>query len=573
MKTNSTSQSGFFNPRFLLALTLCAAGFFLGAASFAANPTPPGWSLITSPNTSATQHNYLSAVTCASVRDCWAAGTYYSGSVYQTLIEHWDGTSWAIVPSPNATTTDNNGLGGVTCASASDCWAVGNYTYYYNTLPPPAPCESNTCIPYTQTLIEHWDGTAWTIVASPNSSPTENNWLSSVACTSSSDCWAVGSYHTGSTNDPSDKTLIEHWDGNSWAEVDSPNCPGFCSHSDSLVAVTCVSGSDCWAVGDSGSNTLTEHWDGNSWSWVQAPEWGDESGVSYYYGVACTSASDCWVVGRYDGFDENTYGIIDHWNGTSWSAYDWSGAILGGVTCVSASECWGVGYGIRKWDGTSWAAVTSPSVVNGHPTAVSCASASNCWAVGSAYYNGSVNQTLIEEFAPTVPALIAVGSRKVHGGTPYDIDLLNASPGIECRIPGATGTTGVDHKIIFTFINNVTSCGTTNIGSLSAGPNLNQCTVNLTGDYNQQYVTVALSNVLDAQANTGNVSTTMGVLLGDVNASRRVDAADVSSVRQQTLQTVTNSNFRNDLNASGRIDAADVSIARQQTLTSLPSPP
>jgi hypothetical protein len=62
----------------------------------------------------------------------------------------------------------------------------------------------------------------------------------------------------------------------------------------------------------------------------------------------------------------------------------------------------------------------------------------------------------------------------------------------------------------------------------------------------------------------------MGVLLGDVNGSRRVDAADVSSVRQQTLQMVTNANFRNDINASGRIDAADVSIARQQTLTSLP---
>jgi hypothetical protein len=62
----------------------------------------------------------------------------------------------------------------------------------------------------------------------------------------------------------------------------------------------------------------------------------------------------------------------------------------------------------------------------------------------------------------------------------------------------------------------------------------------------------------------------MGVLLGDVNASRRVDAADVSLVRQQTLQPITSSNFREDVNTSGRIDAADVSIARQQTLTSLP---
>jgi hypothetical protein len=59
-----------------------------------------------------------------------------------------------------------------------------------------------------------------------------------------------------------------------------------------------------------------------------------------------------------------------------------------------------------------------------------------------------------------------------------------------------------------------------------------------------------------------------GVLFGDVNGSRRVDAADVSLVRQQTLQSGTSSNFREDINASGRIGVADVSIARQQMLTS-----
>jgi hypothetical protein len=47
----------------------------------------------------------------------------------------------------------------------------------------------------------------------------------------------------------------------------------------------------------------------------------------------------------------------------------------------------------------------------------------------------------------------------------------------------------------------------------------------------------------------------------------------VSGVRQQTLQAITTSNFRDDLNASGRIDATDVSIARQNTLHNLPSSP
>jgi hypothetical protein len=82
-----------------------------------------------------------------------------------------------------------------------------------------------------------------------------------------------------------------------------------------------------------------------------------------------------------------------------------------------------------------------------------------------------------------------------------------------------------------------------------------------------------LSDVSDG-TNTNDVSIPMGVLLGDVNGSARVDAADVSLVRQQTLQPVNDnsgtSNFREDINVSDRIDAADVSVVRQQTLTSLP---
>jgi hypothetical protein len=59
----------------------------------------------------------------------------------------------------------------------------------------------------------------------------------------------------------------------------------------------------------------------------------------------------------------------------------------------------------------------------------------------------------------------------------------------------------------------------------------------------------------------------MGVLLGDVDASGRVDSTDVFQVRQQTLQNTNSSNFRMDVDGSGRIDSTDVFIVRQQTLT------
>jgi len=57
----------------------------------------------------------------------------------QALIERWDGTSWAIATSPST----GNYPYGMTCASASDCWAVG---WYNNGIS-------------AQTHIERWDGT------------------------------------------------------------------------------------------------------------------------------------------------------------------------------------------------------------------------------------------------------------------------------------------------------------------------------------------------------------------------------------------------------------------------------
>jgi hypothetical protein len=110
------------------------------------------------------------------------------------------------------------------------------------------------------------------------------------------------------------------------------------------------------------------------------------------------------------------------------------------------------------------------------------------------------------------------------------------------------------------------SCDGNAATTSASGNNVN---VHCTGVANARVIQVAL-NTVNVGGVVGDISIPMGVLLGDVNASGRVDAADVSSVRQQTLQSLTTSNFRNDLNTSGRIDAADVSIARQQTLTSLP---
>src|ERR1700719_1481246 len=136
-----------------------------------------------------------------------------------------------------------------------------------------------------------------------------------------------------------------------------------------------------------------------------------------------------------------------------------------------------------------------------------------------------------------------------------------------------------DYTLIFTFTNPLAKAGgasvTSGAGSITTSyidsSDAHNYVVNLTGVSNAQVIQFNLTNVTDSAGDfSPTVAGQMGVLLGDVNGSGRVDAADVSLVRQQTLQPLTSSNFREDVNASGRIDAADVSIVRQQTLTSLP---
>jgi hypothetical protein len=340
------------------------------------------WSVVPSRNTSTTHYNLLSAVTCTSAADCWAVGYYYNArNVEQTFIEHWNGTSWSIVTSPN--TALPNVLNAVTCASASDCWAVGTTNQF-----------ATEGVP--QTLIEHWNGSSWAIVNSPNTSTTQGNSLFGVTCASASDCWAVGNHWSSSGI----LTLIEHWNGVSWSIARSPNATGV--NVNELSSVTCASGSDCWAVGDRTTSgyyqTLIIHWNGFQWKIVTSPNPSVEQDT-FLNGVTCGSASDCWAVGSTDYY----HPLIERWNGTSWAVITGADvgpgqSVLHGVACSAVSQCWTVGYStpphntpqtlIERWDGTSWTRAKSANKNIGTRANdlfdVGCASSSDCWAVG--YY-------------------------------------------------------------------------------------------------------------------------------------------------------------------------------------------
>ncbi|MGA7730231.1 MAG: S-layer homology domain-containing protein [Chloroflexia bacterium] len=353
------------------------------------------WSVVPSPNGVGT-NNYFEDIAAISSSDIWAVGTH--GTLFRTLIEHWDGTDWSIVPSPNVGSL-RNWLYGVAAVASNDVWAVG----YYDEVP-------------SQTLIEHWDGSAWSIVPSPNVG-TDNNYLNSAYAVASNDVWAAGYYYHETFL--FEQTMIQHWNGTSWSIIPSPN-GGFLD-TNYLNDISGTGSNDIWAVGSflyDGAvyQTLTLHWDGTTWSVVPSP---NLAFIDHYlYGVTAIAPNDAWAVG-YWGFGNNTQTLVMHWDGTSWTIVTnpnpgSTSNSFWGVHGIASNDVYAVGRQnsasvdrtlIEHWDGSAWSVVSSPNVGVGRNNleAVTALSSSDVWAVGD-YAEGTVAHTLVERYNPCVPS-------------------------------------------------------------------------------------------------------------------------------------------------------------------------
>jgi hypothetical protein len=308
------------------------------------------WSRVASPNPSSTV-NLLNGIRAVSATNIWAVGYFTDDGTGadRTLILHWNGSKWSQAASPNPSSSTNrlyavNGGG-----SQGGAWAVGTYvedgtgtrkaltlhregttwtwvdganpSSTHNDLravrtPGPANAwavgieyDDTAGVPFT--LAEHWNGSAWTQVVTPNPSSVDNE-LYGLSGTTPSNAWAVGLYA-----DSAVRTLILHWDGHAWTKKGSPN-PS--STSNYLAAVRAVSATNAWAVGsfrdDTTGNvrTLIEHWNGHVWAKVGSPSVGTADSLQ---AVAATSPSGAWAVGSYvHGVIRDT--LILHWNGTTW---------------------------------------------------------------------------------------------------------------------------------------------------------------------------------------------------------------------------------------------------------------
>jgi hypothetical protein len=183
------------------------------------------WSL--TPNSFTPLYIDFRGITALSANDVWAVGSVITDTHVQdtthTVIAHWNGQRWSIVPSPNPGTSTNE-LWGVTALSANDVWAVGGFSN-----------RSTQRQIVDKSLTMHWNGSRWSVVSSPSPGNIGND-LTSVTARSANDVWAVGTPYNN---------LIEHWDGSRWSVVRTSNhgadqglsAVALVPHSTTIVAV------------------------------------------------------------------------------------------------------------------------------------------------------------------------------------------------------------------------------------------------------------------------------------------------------------------------------------------------
>jgi hypothetical protein len=369
-------------------------------------------------------------ISCLSTADCLASGydqlanpaadSYPQKApsfLYHPLLWRWDGKSWSFEKAPISGSAI---LVANACPAANSCFAVGGQL---------VGKLGNQYV----AVIEHYDGVSW----SPSSVPSPSGaTFNGVACSSSTDCVAVGNRQTSSSTA---HVLIDHWDGKSWSGSSAPSPAG--SMWAVMDSVTCLSASDCLALGDYDKSAkgsgyfFGERFNGTSWAVFPVANptefnMGDESALY----ISCASSSACLATGSALTYTHGEMGaafpggVAESWNGTSWAPVSVPGNrtrgpvyTLNGDSCVSSVDCWvamsvspplnpfGFDVALGHWNGSQLSAVTLP--FDGYLSAVSCLKINvGTWCTGLGQKPGTSKAATGEEAAPMFGGSFTVAS-------------------------------------------------------------------------------------------------------------------------------------------------------------------
>lgn len=303
----------------------------------------------------------LADVSASSATDAWAVGMW---GRRRTLAEHWNGTRWRRLPTPNPGRRLSL-LQTVADVSPNDAWAVGQYGLKQHAA-----------------LLLHWDGARWRRAGLPRNA--RNAAFEDMTVVSPTDIWAVG------TTRLEFQTRTLHYDGVRWTVVPSPSSSGGAL----LVGAGASATNDVWAVGLG----LVEHWTGSAWHVVHA------ASGAHLGAVAAISPTDTWASGAGPA-------AAMHWDGVSWTHSLTTGAKidLAGIAAAGTTDVWAVGSNFNQpgpnpgrpevahWNGSHWTRSPLQSGTRAGLIAVANAPGTTTfWAVGQTMH-GSASTPRIEE--------------------------------------------------------------------------------------------------------------------------------------------------------------------------------
>jgi hypothetical protein len=385
--------------RRLLATVFAATSIAaLTLTSPAGAATPSIWTVQTTPDPHASQltDSSFASVSASGPGDAWGVGTFSDQKALDhPLVEHWNGTTWVdvTVPQPKGRQAV---FSAVDDLSPDNAWAVGEGRA--------GGTGENLD---GRTLIEHFNGTTWSIVPSPNPATGvagDSDTLTSIAGTGPDDLWAAGSDLNENTQTIS--LLFEHWNGTTWTAAASPT-PLFSSQF--ALAITAVNPTDVWAVGEDwtgNQKTLSAHWNGTAWSIVATPNLANAPSQNLLTGVSSNGAGEVWASGFAHNVDHKNLDVpyVLHWTGAGWMmtkvpTVGSGGSILNGIAVLSATDVWAVGQtqeskgGLltlaEQFNGSTWTISDTPNpgkegnLLENTLQSVSGAGGHNVFAVGT----------------------------------------------------------------------------------------------------------------------------------------------------------------------------------------------
>jgi hypothetical protein len=354
----------------------------------------------------------LELVSCASAGNCTAVGDGSSGHKPVLLLTETSGKWAAGVEARLPADVGKRQffqLLSMSCASAGNCTAVGDYT---------AGASHEQGLLLTETS-GRWATAVEAPLPANAATPLQTGdasepdaYVSSVSCASAGNCTAVGGYDVGPSGFPQGMLLTET--SGTWATAVQASLPANAgAYSEANInSVSCASAGNCTAVGDYANATSATSVGGGllltetSGRWAAGVEAPAHTGPEL---VSCASAGNCTAVGSYTDRSGHEHGLLLTEKSGKWAAgveaslpanaNKKPSLQFASMSCASPGNCTAVGsytdrsgrsQGLLLTERSSRRATaveaSLPANAGTNPTvrvnSVSCVSAGHCTAVG-----------------------------------------------------------------------------------------------------------------------------------------------------------------------------------------------